>query len=233
MFRLLIVPVFATLLVLSSAALAQEKGAIIDKSKMPAAAGDAKDFVPSGWIIEQQVSGDLNADSLPDLAVKLIQAKPAGGVEEEPENSRQRVLLILLQDKDGQLRRAAVAEKLLLCPACGGALYGVLEAPANLKIERGVIIVNQNYGSRETTEQTFRFRYDSAVQKFVLIGFDVTNNDRATGAVIKDSTNFSTGKKISSSWQLNSSGNKGPVKNISQTVAKTQVAMEDVDSEKF
>lgn len=221
--------VCAVLLALSVSALAQAGQAVIDQSKIPLEANDGKDFVPPGWIIEEQVPGDLNNDSVPDLSLKLIQEKRAGGEED----TRQRALVILFKNKDGKLRRAAVADKLLQCPACGGAFYGAMEAPANVKVEKGVLIVTQDQGSRNVTEQTFRFRFDQAVNKFVLIGFDVTNSDRATGEVVKESTNFLTGRKITSRTPPGAGTSKVATKTTSQTVAKTQVSIEDVDSEKY
>ena len=79
---------------------AQEGGQFIDKSRIPAEGNSVKDFIPPGWIIEDQVLGDLNNDSLPDVALKLIQDK-ASKENDEPED-RRRALVILFRSKDGR-----------------------------------------------------------------------------------------------------------------------------------
>ena len=59
-----------------------------------------------------------------------------------------------------------------------------MESQAEVKIEKGVIVVTQDHGSRDLTNTTYRFRYDSESQKFMLIGFDFSDADRLTGGVI-------------------------------------------------
>lgn len=214
--RPLTILICTILFVLPAVSIAQENRVVIDKSKMPLEATDVKDFVPAGWVIEEEVSGDLNGDSLPDIALKLIQEKGVGGednVRATNANDRQRALVILSKGQDGKLSRAAVAEKLLQCAACGGAFYGMVEAPANVKIENGVLIVSQDHGSRNVVEQTFRFRYDAKAKKFYLIGLDVTDNDRASGEVVKESTNYLTGKKTTSRFQLSERANQAETLN--------------------
>ena len=82
------------------------------------------------------------------------------------------------------------------CTRCGGAFYGVVEAPANVSIEKGVVVVEQDHGSRDLTDTTYRFRYDPATQRFVLIGFDFSDVDRLTASGVTESTNYLTGIRI-------------------------------------
>jgi hypothetical protein len=234
MYRLKITLISALALVAPSASLAQDGGgAAFDKSKVPAEGRAAADVVPAGWVLEDQAAGDLNGDGVPDLALKLIQQKPAGARDDET-LERQRALVVLFKDATGMLRRAAVADKVLQCTSCGGAFYGVVDAPAEVRIERGVIVVNQEFGSREVTEHTYRFRYEPADAKFVLIGFDGTSRDRLTGTVTVESTNFLTGRKITKTiTPPKTRRGKDVTKTVTQAVPRKRTPMEEVDRENF
>lgn len=231
MLQSLAIVICTIFLIAPSVSFAQQTKAAIDKSKIPSEGTDAKEFVPPEWSIEEQVAGDLNGDGLPDLALKLIQV--AREVNEDTPIERQRALVILFKGKDGKLHRAAVADKLLQCTSCGGAFYGVSPAPANVKIDKGVLIVNQDHGSRNVVEQTFRFRYEPAIEKFALIGLDVTDRDRATGEVVAESTNFLTGRKIIKRSQHNKRLKRDVTKTTSGTVAKKRLTIEEVNSEEY
>ena len=198
----------------------------IEKSRIPAEADRIQKFVPAGWKIEEQVTGDLNGDSVPDYAVKLVEDKPAKD-SDDMATERQRALVIVLQQQGGKLSRAAVADKLLQCTRCGGAFYGVSESPANVQIEKGVIVVDQDHGSRNLTNTYYRFRYEAGSRQFVLIGFDYADADRATAQVISESTNYLTGMRT----VFRSKGNRD-VKSSSKIPLK-KTSIEQVDSEKF
>lgn len=211
---------------LYTCALAQDDRARIDKSRIPAVGTDVKDFVPSGWKIEEQVTGDLNGDSQPDYALKLVEDKPAKD-KDDAATERQRALIIVLRGKDGKLSRAAVTDTLLQCTSCGGAFYGVVEAPANVKIEKGVLVVEQDHGSREIGDETFRFRYEPEAGRFALIGFDYAYHDRLTAGAMTESTNYLTGVR-------ETFRGKGKRDTKSRTtVSRQKIYLENVDSEKF
>jgi len=198
----------------------------IEKSRIPAEAGSIQTFVPAGWKIEEQVTGDLNGDSVPDYAVKLVEDKPAKD-SDDVATERQRALVIVVQQQGGKLSRAAVADRLLQCTRCGGSFYGVSESPANVKIEKGVIVVDQDHGSRNLTNTYYRFRYDPGSRQFVLIGFDYADADRATAQVVSESINYLTGVRT----VFRSKGNRD-VKSSSKIPVK-KISIEQVDSEKF
>jgi hypothetical protein len=214
------------LFLLPSVCLAQDDRRLIDKNRIPAEAETVEGFVPAGWKIDAQVTGDLNADSLPDYALKLVEDKPAKD-EEGVATERQRALVIVLRKQGGKLSRAAVADKLLQCTRCGGAFYGVSESPANVQIEKGSIVVDQDHGSRNLTNTTYRFRYDATKAQFILTGFDYADADRATASVVSESTNYLTGVRIVTRGK----GNRD-VKSRS-TIPVKKVSLEEVDSEKF
>ena len=217
MFRLILLTL--TLLSLSSWCAAQDDRTTIKKSLIPATGTDTRNFIPQGWKLEEQKSADLDGDGNADYVLKLIEDKPAK-TSEDMVNDRARALIVLLSDAKGNLTRAAVADKLLQCTGCGGAFYGVVEAPAEVEIDsKGVITVSQDHGSREVSNTTYKFRYDPAVKRFVLIGFDYAENDRLTAKVTSESTNYLTGVRKTN--------------NRTSTITKTKIFLDDVDYEKF
>jgi hypothetical protein len=207
------------LLVLTCASFGQDEPARISKSQIPATGHDTSDFVPAGWKLEEQLSADLDGDGTPDYVLKLIENKP-GKTAEDTVNDRARALVVLLAEAREKLTRAAVADRLLQCTGCGGAFYGVIEAPAKVTIDpRGVIIVEEDHGSREVSNLAFRFRYDASSKRFVLIGFDYAERDRATAKMLAESINYLTGVRKTNGR--------------TSTVSKAPIFMDDVDYEKF
>ncbi len=201
---------------------AQETESPINRSLIPIQANALNKFVPPGWKIEKKLTADLNGDSLPDFALELVENKPEKDQSGDP-TERSRALVIVLQNQDGKLARAGVADKLLQCTRCGGAFYGVVEAPASVKIEKGVIIVEQDHGSRNLTNTTYRFRYDAETQRFILIGFDFADADRLTGKDVSESTNYLTGVRRVTRGKATTSS----------TIPRKKVFIEDVEYEKF
>jgi hypothetical protein len=217
MFRLALLA--ACLICLSSWCVAQDDRVTIKKSLIPASGSDTRNFIPQGWKLEEQKAADLDGDGNSDYVLKLIEDKPAKTADDML-NDRARALIVLLSDATGKLTRAAVADKLLQCTGCGGAFYGVVEAPAEVDVDaKGIISVSQEHGSREVSNTTYKFRYDPAVKRFVLIGFDYVENDRATAKVVSESTNYLTGVRKTN--------------NRTSTITRTKIFLDDVDYEKF
>lgn len=214
------------LVFLTSSALAQDEAGKIDKSRLPAQADTPQKFAPSGWKIEEQVTGDLNGDTLPDYALKLVEAKPEKDAEGDP-TERGRALVIAVATKDGRLTRAGVADNLLQCTRCGGAFYGVVETPVEVTIEKGVLVVQQDHGSREVTNTTYRFRYEPSSGKFVLIGFNLSNADRATAQVTSESLNYLT----SAREEMRSKGEKD-IKTRT-TIPKRKIYLDDISADEM
>jgi len=221
-------PLFLVLagLVLPVVGVAQEDRVTINQSQIPAEGSSPKDFVPRGWKIEEQSTGDLNGDALPDFVLKMVEDKPAADKDGDA-TERQRALVIILRNGKGNLIRSGVADRLLQCTRCGGAFYGVVESPANLKIQNGVVVVNQDHGSRDVSNTTYRFRYDPESQKFVLIGFDFSDSDRVTGGVVSESTNYLTGTRV-----VSRSKGKRDV-NTKSVIPWKKIYIDQVDSDKF
>lgn len=216
-------------------ALAQDEQAAIsfNDAALPRTATAIEKFVPSGWTIEARLSGDLNNDSVPDTALKLIE-KPTADYDKDNPPSRSRVLLVLFKNSAGAFERTATAKNLLQCTGCGGAFYGVVEAPSEVSIVKGVLIVKQDGGSRNVVENTFKFRYDAGAKKFRLTGYDTTDRDRATGATTTESTNYLTGVKITETFQYSKKLGKDRKQGTKQTkIVRSPQYLEAINYETF
>ncbi len=208
----------------------QDTRHLLDAKLVPMGGATTKAFVPQGWKSQDEQTGDLNGDGLPDAVLQLIEDKPeqdAKGAFQE----RSRAFLILFKTADGKFSRAAVANKLLMCAGCGGMLGGTGETPAaDVKIEKGVLIVSQLSGSRESTDLLQRFRYDVPSQKFLLIGRDITSTDRLVGNSEIVSTNFLTGKQVIERRKYNQKTDKEIVlSKQTKIVPKARKTIEQVD----
>ena len=213
----LLISIFAAL------ALAQdEKKSVFDDSKLPKTASSTSKFVPAGWTLESTVTGDLNADGNADAVWVFVE-------KGEGEGEGQRALMIAFKKASGEYERVVTAQEVLQCTTCGGMLGGEKNTP-DIKIVKGVLIINSLTGSRESSDTTMRFRYDPKVSKFALIGYDDIENDRGTGVSTKTSINYLTGVKITSEMQYNQKTEKDVVKSSKTDKVKEPTQyIEDVD----
>lgn len=225
MLRILI-SLLVVILCVAPSTFGQDEAATIEASRVPAQAKNAASFAPAGWKIEEQITGDLNGDSLPDYVLKLVEDKPAKDADDMP-TERGRALVIALVEKDGTLKRAGLAAKLLQCTRCGGAFYGVVETPAGVSIEKGVVVVEQDHGSRNLTNTTYKFRFESATGRFRLIGFELADADRLTANVVSESSNYLTNSRV-----ITRSKGDRDVKTKSG-LSRHKFYLEDVSSEDF
>ncbi|HWH13746.1 MAG TPA: hypothetical protein VNT51_03305, partial [Miltoncostaeaceae bacterium] len=137
---------------------------------------------------------DIGGDARPDLVLVLVRRAPAArpGAEAPPLARR---LVVLKARSDGGYVQIGEGRRVLLCTRCGGALFGSVRTPVTVRVQRRVVIVEQQYGSREITSQRFRLRPEGALSTR-LIGVDVVTTDRLTGAERSTSTNLLTGDRI-------------------------------------
>ena len=204
---------------------------------VPATAASAENFVPSGWRVEpgdsDNLTGDLNGDGKQDRLLRLVEDKPSSA-SDGTLNTRYRALVILLSKDGGGFTRAIATTRLLLCSTCGGVMSDP-EGGANIQItiERGVIIVSQQSGSRNAYNQTLRFRFDRATGRFLLIGEDFEDHDRATGAIVRESTNYLTGLSITSKYRVNKdSGDEKLISKVETKITRPKKFIEDIDYSK-
>jgi hypothetical protein len=167
---------------------------------LPRTGKTLKEFVPRGWTVETEASGDLNSDGLPDIAAVLIREMPESG-ERGAEDELGRALLVLLGNEKEGFLPAGSNDDLLLCRGCGG-----MREHVGIEIVKGVVIVKETGGSRESTSETWRFRYDPRSQRFVLIGRDSDSRDSVVGKGKEVSFNTLTGLKVTQTYRYDKSG---------------------------
>lgn len=189
--------------------------------KLPATAPALRDFVPRGWTVESQVSGDLNGDGQADIAAVVVENKAATDAN-NTFNDRQRGLIVVLAGAKGYSLLGS-NDKLLQCLGCGGVKDGV-----NVTIKNGVLIVGQYSGSREYSIYTWRFRLDAASQRLQMIGIDEEDTDGMVGKGSTVSTNLLTGQQISETYQYDQNRDRKVVLSSKKSkTAKTTTLLED------
>jgi hypothetical protein len=223
------------LLSLAAAPRQDDERRLLDPKLVPAQGRATRDFVPRGWKLEGdegETSGDLNKDGRPDAVLRLVEDIPVEAAD-GTYNTRARALVILLAGPGGGFTRAAVASRLLGCTLCFGALGDPAGGNIGIEIKGGVLNVNQLSGSREATDLTQHFRYEADSARFLLIGEDVNNYDRLTGASTTVSTNYLTGLRITKRTGPGRKGRDPAVISNKQTrVHVTRRFIEDVDYER-
>lgn len=179
----------------SGTASAQEReDKTLDPALVPLEAARVEEFAPPGWKIHRQAGGDLNGDGRPDAALILFDKSLDDATPRSIENP-QPSLVIALATEQGRWRRAGINSKLIVSDDS-------YFAPLKLQINKGVVILRQELQSNISANPldyayTHRFRYDSAADRFLLIGEDNANTFR--GAVddgIRVSDNYLTGERV-------------------------------------
>jgi hypothetical protein len=188
---------------------------------IPLEAATVEAFVPKGWKIEQKIEAKLTNDNTPDTILELREQKATTA-----EADIDRKLLILIKTPQKTFHRAALGEKLLLCPNCFGTLAAAEDGGnANFKVDKGVLIIEQLSGSRETEDRIQRFRYEAKSQRFRLIGEDRILQDRATGDASSKSSNYLTAEEINEVLK------QGKIVSTKKTkITVTVKYLEDVDN---
>lgn len=165
-------------------------------------ASDAQGFVPDGWSLQAQQTGDLNGDGLPDLALALQQQDLRNIVSEgvicgETVDTNPRIFAVAMAQPRGGYR--LMVQNHTLIPrydnACAEDWFsGDGVAESGLEVARGAVRVRlgrfMTAGGWEMGSTTYTFRWQDEVLR--LIGFDYTNVRRNTGEMEALSINYLT-----------------------------------------
>ena len=161
-----------------------------------ATAPDAAGFVPRGWRLEMQATGDLDADARPDLALLLRGDDPAARIParmcDDPFDTNPRILVIALSVPGGGYRRVVANARLIPrrenpCEMDWieeGAL-GIGRGGVSLHLHR---MMSMGGWAAGTTRFTFRWREDA----LRLIGWDYTYVARNSGETAGIGINYLT-----------------------------------------
>jgi hypothetical protein len=173
----------------------QERGGkMLDPARVPLEAARVEEFAPRGWKIHSQARGDLNGDGKIDAALILFDESLDEATPRSIENPPP-ALVIVLATEDGRWRRAGVNTRLIVSDDSGFA-------PLRLRLLKGVVVLDQEEQSNisENTNDysyTYRFRYEPAADRFLLIGEDDSNTHRDAAADgIRVSDNYLTGTRV-------------------------------------
>lgn len=174
-------------------------------------------FIPNGWTVEKEISGDLNSDGTSDRVLQIANREG---------NSRS--LIVLFSTSSGW-KQIASAPQLLLCTSCAGVMGTEKGGHIQLQIQDSVLVVKQLAGSRSAVQIIHRFWVDRNSRKLVCIGEDVNPYDRANGNSINDSRNFLTGKRIIEEYRGRIG--KDPVRRREGSVSRQLRSIESIDIE--
>ncbi len=162
-------------------------------------ATSATGFVPSGWTLESNATGDLNQDGVPDIVMVLHQSDPQNiiahtGMGETPFNSNPRILAVAFGA--GGKFTLALENHALIRRREDPVLADVLDENGGVSIDRGSVVVAlylfASAGGWDMGNRTFRFRYRK--DRWELIGFDNETVNRGSGAVTSTGINYLTSR---------------------------------------
>jgi hypothetical protein len=165
-------------------------------------AASAAGFVPQGWVLEGQASGDLNRDGIADLALVLRQNEPKNVVEhsglgERPLNTNPRILAVAFREGPAG-DYILQAENHTLIPRREDPVqvdpFG--DDNGGIAIERGGLNITLHLfmtaGGWDMFTATHKFQHRN--NRFELSGYDRSSVHRASGKTNDISVNYLTGK---------------------------------------
>jgi len=179
---------------------------------LPRQAASADGFVPRGWILEAQASGDLNRDGVGDLAIVLRQNDPKNVIEnpglgENPFDTNPRILAVAFRDGPSG-NYVLNVENHTLIPRRDNPVqadpFG--EDHGGIAIRRGGLEITlhlfMSAGGWGMFTATHKVQYRNG--RFELIGYDRSEVHRATGKTKDVSVNYLTRRMRLSTGHISS-----------------------------
>jgi len=147
-------------------------------------------YIPDGYILFEEYSGDLNKDGLEDCVLVVKNTKEKNIVKNrfgDIADRNRRGIIVLLRDSEGY----NIAVQNLNCFSSENEDGGVYFPPVlSLKIENGKLKIIYDHGRYGNWKYIFRYKNSN----FDLIGYESSEN-RGPIITSKTSINFLTGKK--------------------------------------
>lgn len=173
-------------------------------------------FVPPGWEMLGETTGDLNKDGLADAVLVLERSTRKG--KTDPALPRMLVVLFRLPGNQGYVLNAQSNSFILLHddPETDEPL-------ADISIVRGVLKIDFQYNRSDSHDDlstsAYKFRYDG--RQFVLIGADISITGRMSFTFRQYSYNFLTRKGVSTTGDLGGEADPTLTKTLVLPVPKT------------
>ena len=170
---------------------------------VPQKSNSAEGFVPAGWYLEKSVTGDLNKDHLPDLALIIRQNDPtliieSDGFGRDQYDGNPRTIVVALKQAGGGYLRIAQNDRII--PVTGGAMFDDPidnASDGSLTIDKGIMRLKIGFwasaGTWEMFNRTFTFRLKGT--QLGLIGYDNHHVHRGSGDLNIVSINYLTRRK--------------------------------------
>ncbi|MBM6582859.1 hypothetical protein ILT44_21875 [Microvirga sp. BT689] len=169
---------------------------------LPRQAGTAEGFVPPGWTLEVQASGDLNRDGKGDLVLVIRQNDPDNviqdfeGLGEKPFDTNPRILAIAFRDGPSGGYTLQSENHTLIPRRTDPAAADPFDKEISIAVLRDGFQVRLDWfmsaGGWETFSTTYTFRHRTG--RFELIGYDRDTTHRASGDTESISINYLTRK---------------------------------------
>jgi hypothetical protein len=157
---------------------------------LPLKAAKPAEFVPKGWILEQQKVADLNGDGLPDALLLMRRPQTSG--------TPQRILAVVLRQRGANAGYALSEVNDRLIPHSDDSKQEDPMADGELTVRRRGFDIKltllSGVGSYQTATLRYRFRYQDGC--FRLIGYDRMETHRGTLETRDLSINFLTGAVV-------------------------------------
>ncbi|TGK08772.1 hypothetical protein EHO60_14440 [Leptospira fletcheri] len=187
----------------------------------------SKDFVPKGWIIECEQTGDISKDTIPDLVLLLHQNDSKkiianrNGIGVDTMNSNPRILVVALGLPNQGGFRLAVENHSFIPRYTVPTMNDPLSScPV---ITKGTLYINLGYwanaGTWNTWDYTYIFWYQSSALR--LIGYDYNSTWRNTGELNSKSANYLTCKVKKSNSRIDSDKKNETWSKLSDCTLKT------------
>ena len=169
------------------------------------------DFVPTGWKLEKELTGDLNKDGWLDAVMVLVDNDPNNIVadpqysDREPFNSNPRMLAVVFAEPNAKSYKLMLENHKFLprfIDLGGQENY----EDGNISLDRGTIRIELFNLGGSIVRPSFQFRWQN--NQFELIGFQNTIVDRSSGSVRSTEINFSTGVVVRSTGSISSDAQK-------------------------
>ncbi|MXQ12589.1 hypothetical protein GR328_14200 [Microvirga makkahensis] len=179
---------------------------------LPRQAASADGFVPRGWVVEGEASGDLNRDGVADLAIVLRQNDPNNVIEnlglgENPFNTNPRILAVAFRNgPSGDYVLKVVNHTLIRRREDPVQVDPFGEGNGGIAIRRGSLEVSLHHfmsaGGWGMFRATYKVRYQNG--RFELIGYDRSAVHRTTGETKDVSVNYLTRRMQHSTGHISS-----------------------------